>query len=118
MFDIGRWWSSDGSTIPGSGTSWQTLTQDYSSQSGECTPGSAWGDDTAYPYNKYRKHYNYLITAHWGLKNLKPCVIVWKKEANGADPNTLPTTRPKNWLYRGETLQPGDIYFYIDDTIQ
>jgi hypothetical protein len=110
-YNMGKWWSSENSTPPGGNASWTNLTSDRAGQEGEANavPGSSWA---SWAYNRYRDYYSFLITAHWGLKNLKPCMIVWDSDM-GKTEDDFPSQRPKNWLYRGEALQPGDMYFYI-----
>jgi hypothetical protein len=108
-YELGSWWSSAGTV--GLPVTWTNLTKDISGQ--QVNISAAYNADTYYPL---RQNLDYLITAHWGLKNLKPCVIVWRS----SDPHTsteFPQTRPANWLYQGALLQPGDIYFFIDDSI-
>jgi hypothetical protein len=90
----GQWWISEYATIPSGDTAWTTLAEDQPNYSTSAASTE---------YQSFRDHFNFLITAHWGLKNLKPCIIVGTSD-------TPPTRRPNNWLYRGEPLQPGDVY--------
>lgn len=116
-FYIGDWWSSAGSTAT---STWEVLSSDISGQDQDNDnniPKPIEDPDfkpmySDYSFNEFRDCFDFLITAHWGLKNLKPCVIVWEQDM-GFQETDFPQTRPKNWLYRGEPLQPGDMYFYI-----